>query len=123
MANRSYKGYLAEKQVCDILSNNFPGAFTRRGRGVKGNDIVCSDERFKYAPEVKHHKSIRAIHLLIGTNKTLKKMWEQTVKQAELVDKHPVLIVKVDGYFLVTDLDPGMCHWYELNFWCRHPIP
>lgn len=122
MVNSQLKGKKATLEICQILSKYFTGKFERRSYGQKGQDIHCPDG-FKYAPEVKHVKSVKAIHLLIGKNKTLLAWWKQALTQAKATNKEALLIVKVDGHFMATDLTPELCAWYPLELWCKHQIP
>jgi Holliday junction resolvase len=109
--NSRRKGNNAEREVCKILSKHFGGKFERRSMGIAGSDIVAPDD-FPYAVEVKHHKTVRAIHLFKGHNQ-LRKWWKQTEAQAS--GKRPLLIVKVEGSWFCTTWGQG---WDLLNDWC-----
>jgi len=99
--NTRRKGNTAEREICKRLSKYFPGKFERRSMGIKGCDVICSDEQFPYAVEVKHQISVKAIHLFIG-NQSTKKWWSQTVNQAMRVGKQPLLVAKVERYWFCT---------------------
>lgn len=90
--------------------------------GIAGSDIVTPD-KFPFAVEVKHRKTLKAIHLLMGKNKQLNDWWKQAETQAKAANKQALLIVKVEGKWLATDLSPDLFHWYPLEVWCKHQIP
>jgi hypothetical protein len=117
MVNSQLKGKAATLEVCKILNKYFDGKFERRGYGQKGADIHCPDG-FPYAPEVKHHKSVKAIHLLVGKNKTLEKWWDQTSVQARNAGKDPLLIIKVERFWIATSDHPLCYRWEPLEEWC-----
>lgn len=123
MVNSRLKGNKAERDVIKILSKYFPGKFERRSMGIAGSDIICPDS-FRYAPEVKHHKTVKAIHLLIGKNKKLNDWWEQADYQAsQQMGKSTLLIVKCEGKWFCTEFSPAeVGHWALLEDWCKHPL-
>lgn len=76
-------------------------------------DIVCTDDkhsrRFPLSIECKSYSDIRFEHILLG-NKTCKIMdfWEQTIRDANIVKKLPILIMRYnsmpkDEAFVVID--------------------
>jgi hypothetical protein len=121
MVNSRKKGKKAENEVCKILMKYFNGKFERRSMGQTGQDIHCPDG-FRYAPEVKHVKTVKAIHLLLGKNKQLHDWWKQACTQAKTYNKEPLLIVKTEGKWMATDMSPDLFHWYPLEIWCKHQI-
>jgi hypothetical protein len=122
VVNSRLKGNKAERDVIKILSKYFPGKFERRSLGIAGSDIVCPDS-FRYAPEVKHRKTVKALHLLIGKNKMLNDWWKQADHQAKVAEKHTLLIVKCEGKWFCTEFCPAQVgHWMLLEDWCKHPI-
>lgn len=121
MVNSRRKGSQAERAVIKILSKHFLGKFERRSMGIQGADIICSDDNFKYAVEVKHVKTVRALHLLMG-NHLLNAWWKQAREQAGRVNKQPLLVAKVEGKFFCTEVEPNLCLWEQFEKWCQHQI-
>lgn len=115
MINIKQKGYRATKEVCKMLSEHFGGQFSARSIGQKGEDIWCPDG-FKFAPEVKHHKAVRAIHLLTGTSAAVAAWWKQAREQAGKANKLPLLIAKVERHWFVTE--DGI-EWIYFEAWCE----
>jgi hypothetical protein len=111
MINSRRKGNNAERQVCKILSRHFQGKFERRSMGIAGCDIIAPDD-FPYAVEVKHHKTVRAIHLLVG-HFMLDKWWQQACEQAN--NKTPLLVVKCERRWFCMDRASG---WVLFEEWC-----
>ena len=123
MVNSRKKGNRAENEVVKILSKYFSGHFERRSMGIAGSDIVCPDN-FKYAPEIKHRKTLKAIHLLIGKNIQLNDWWDQAEIQASEAGKQALLVVKCEGKWFATEFSPkDVGHWLLLEDWCKHPLP
>lgn len=116
--NSRKKGNRSEAEVCKLLSEYFPGKFERRTMGIAGADVICSDDKFPYATEVKHQKTVKAIHLFIGFWR-LREWWEQARNQAGRVNKLPLLVAKVDRYwFSTTDGD----RWELFEHWCSDEL-
>jgi hypothetical protein len=115
MINSRRKGNAAEREVCKILSKHFPGKFERRSMGIAGSDIVCPED-FKWAVEVKHHKTVRAIHLLKGHH-MLDKWWNQACSQASATDKQPLLVVKAEGTWFC---ETRAVSWSVFKDWCEN---
>lgn len=113
--NARQKGSQAERDVIKLLSLHFPGKFERRSLGIKGADVICSDEAFPFAVEVKNQKSVRALHLLIG-NHQLDNWWQQAKEQAGRVNKRPLLVAKVERHWFVTEDNIG---WSKFEYWCQ----
>ena len=112
--NAKRKGNTYERKVCKILSLYFPGKFERRSMGIKGADVICSDDGFPYATEAKHQKGIKAIHLLVG-NSQIDKWWQQAKEQAGRVNKKPLLVARVERHDFCT-IDGNK--WHLFDIWC-----
>ena len=111
--NSRRKGNNAERDVIKILKAHFPGLWERKPMGIPGPDILAPPD-FPYAIEVKHDKRIKAIHLFKGHH-ALRKFYGQAFKQAYKLDKKPLLIVKVEGWFFAST-EPA--EWTPLHAWC-----
>lgn len=91
--------------------------------GIGGSDIVAPD-KFPFSVEVKHHKTVKAIHLLLGKNKMLNDWWKQAEQQAKDVGRQPLLVVKCEGKWMATEFSPAeVGHWNLLEDWCKHQLP
>ena len=104
MVDSRQKGYRAETQCKEILTKftklnwqRIPasGALSEVHQ-LKGDLYVPSKDN-KYCVEVKSYKDSAINHLLVsGAGKPLIEWIEQTLRQAEQVDKKPLLIFKHD---------------------------
>jgi hypothetical protein len=103
-----------------MLSQYFDGDFERRSMGYEGSDVLCS-EGFRWAPEVKDDKSVKLKHLWKPTKKLLS-YWEQAVFQAKILNKVPLLCIKLEGLWFAFSHEESHLNFplyaWLLEEWC-----
>jgi Holliday junction resolvase len=111
MVDSREKGKRAEYQVRDLLRERTglgwervpgSGGFSAV-HGLKG-DIYLPDQECRHCIEVKHYKDDTVNSLLLkNPDNQLAKFWAQTVREADEINKEPLLIFKKDrGQWLVA---------------------
>lgn len=116
MVDSRQKGRTAELNARDVLRKDtglqwervpMSGALDPKHK-LKG-DLYVPGENIKYCVEVKHYKDDHLTSkLLTGKNPTLLEWWKQTVREAEQIEKEPLLLFKYDRskwFAAFTDLD------------------
>ena len=96
------KGSAFEAKIAKILSQEFGREFRRVPLSgaieyLKGDIWVPSDTSwFPYCIECKHYKEIQWNNFLTSKTTNMYSFWEQTVREAEVMDKKPLLIFRWD---------------------------
>jgi len=104
MVDSRDKGARAETLVKETLRNytklkweRVPGSGALNEKHQLKGDLYVPGEKNLYCVEVKHYKDCHIDHTLItGKNPQLLEWWQQTIRQAKQVGKHPLLLFKHD---------------------------
>jgi hypothetical protein len=104
MVDSRDKGARAETLVKETLRNytklnweRVPGSGALDEKHQLKGDLYIPGQNNLYCVEVKHYKDCHINHSLItGKNPQLIEWWKQTIRQAEQVNKRPLLIFKHD---------------------------
>ena len=77
--------------------------------GLKG-DLYIPDTRYRHCIEVKHYKDdVFNSNLMNETVSTLEKFWQQTRREADEINKEPLLVFRKDrGKWLVATIYPEL---------------
>lgn len=96
------KGSAFEAKIAKQLSEEFGKEFRRVPLSgaldwMKGDIIVIKDTAwFPYCIECKHYKEIQWNNFLTSKTTNMYSFWEQTVREAEVMGKNPLLIFRWD---------------------------
>lgn len=102
MANTSKtKGRAFEYVVRDLCTEAFQTQFERVPLSgalsyLKGDVYAPWKPDFPWCIEAKHHKEVPWNNVLTAKSSLLLSFWEQTVREAKVMKKHPLLIYKWD---------------------------
>lgn len=118
--NSSVKGSTNERAIAKALSEWTGKTFRRVPTSGAihvpltwlNGDLFCTDQnfRFPFTVECKHYHSIYP--------KLWQRWWEQVVRDAEEIDRHPMLIYRLDGWKAGTWLvvtSPNPFRFYKLG--------
>ena len=102
MSNKSKtKGRAFEYVVRDLCTEAFQTQFERVPLSgalayLKGDVYAPWKPDFPWCIEAKHHKEVPWNNVLTAKTSLLLSFWEQTVREAQVMKKHPLLIYKWD---------------------------
>lgn len=102
MSNKSKtKGRAFEYTLRDKFSEAFDSKFERVPLSgalayLKGDVYPPWLPDFPWCIEAKHHKEVNWNNILTAKTNLLLSFWEQTVREAEVMKKHPLLVYKWD---------------------------
>ena len=99
--NSKAKGRAFEYVVRDKLSETFDSQFERVPLSgalsyLKGDVYPPWLPDFPWCVEVKHHKEVDWNNVLTAKTSLLLEFWDQTVREAGVMKKHPLLVYKWD---------------------------
>ena len=96
------KGAKFERDVCTILTKSLGKEFKRVPLSgsleyLKG-DVWCPTDTnfFPFCVECKHHREIPFNNLLTAKTSPIWEFWTQTIREAKVMDKAPLLVFKWD---------------------------
>lgn len=122
--NRSKaKGSAFEAKIAKIFTEEFGKEFKRVPLSgalewMKG-DIVCIKDTawFPYTIEAKHYKEINWNSLLTAKSSDMFSFWEQTVREAKVMDKKPLLVFRWDRSkdYVAFDDDTPVINYIEVS--------
>jgi hypothetical protein len=100
-AKSKTKGRTFEYKVRDLFTETFDSQFERVPLSgalsyLKGDVYAPWLPDFPWCIEAKHHKEVPWNNLLTAKSSLLLDFWDQTVREAEVMKKHPLLIYKWD---------------------------
>lgn len=100
-AKSKNKGRAFEYKVRDLFTETFDSQFERVPLSgalsyLKGDVYAPWLPDFPWCIEAKHHKEVPWNGLLTAKSSLLLDFWDQTVREAEVMKKHPLLIYKWD---------------------------
>lgn len=125
MVDSKAKGSRAEEKVRDLLREYtglkwertpFSGALSANHK-LKGDIYVPNMPNIKYCVEVKHYAEDNfTSKIFTSKNPTIIEWWEQTIREAEEMEKLPLLIFKFDRskWFVSVMFQPTRAPIYTL---------
>ena len=117
------KGSAFEAKIAKLFTEEFGKDFKRVPLSgalewMKG-DIICIQDTawFPYTIECKHYKEINWNNLLTAKSAEMYKFWEQTLREAEVMKKKPLLIFRWDRSkdYVAFDDDLDVVNCIEVN--------
>lgn len=100
-AKSKNKGRSYEYKVRDLMTETFDSQFERVPLSgalsyLKGDVYAPWLPDFPWCIEAKHHKEVPWNNILTAKSSLLFSFWEQTVREAEVMKKFPLLVYKWD---------------------------
>ena len=129
MANKSkIKGSIYEAKIAKYLSTELKKDFKRVPLSgsieyLKGDIWLPTDTAgWPYTLECKHHKDIQWNNLLTSKTTDLLSFWRQTVREAETMNKKPLLIFRWNRSkdFAAFDDNLEVAHYVEVKSFGSH---
>ena len=129
MANTSkIKGSVYEAKIAKLLTNEFKVEFRRVPLSgaidyLKGDIWTPKDTAWwPYCIECKHHKDIQWNNFLTSKTTDMLVFWKQTVREAEVMEKKPLLIFRWNRSkdFIAFDDDLKVEHYVEVKSFGYH---
>lgn len=117
------KGSAFEAKIAKLFTEEFGKDFKRVPLSgalewMKG-DIICIQDTawFPYTIECKHYKEINWNNLLTAKSAEMYKFWEQTLREADVMKKKPLLIFRWDRSkdYVAFDDDLEVVNCIEVN--------
>lgn len=117
------KGSAFEAKIAKLFTEEFDKDFKRVPLSgalewMKG-DIICIQDTawFPYTIECKHYKEINWNSLLTAKSTEMYKFWEQTLREAEVMKKKPLLVFRWDRSkdYVAFDDDLAVTNYLEVS--------